>query len=109
MPLSQAGALSDMVEKARTATLQFQRTETKSRIRELRETLSQEDQTLLILRVDKNLAWREIAIIMSGEDDDDAAQLKREAARLRKRFELAKGKLRKLAEAEGLIKPKAQA
>jgi RNA polymerase sigma-70 factor (ECF subfamily) len=66
------------------------------RYAELRRTLDDDDQTLLVLRVDRELPWRDIAQVMLGEDAtiDD---LVRHAAQLRKRFERIKARLRELA------------
>lgn len=63
---------------------------------DLRNTLDDEDQTLLVLRVDRNLAWREIAIVMVGDQAGDD-ELERRAIALRKRFERVKDQLRALA------------
>ena len=103
--LSQAGALGDVAEKVRTTTLLHLRSEVKDRFTQLREQLSQEDQTVLILRVDKKMSWSDLASVLLYADDavEDEAALKREAARVRKRFQLIKEKLRKLAQAEGLL------
>lgn len=104
VPLSEAKQLSAMEQKVRTETLAFHKTEVKQRIVALRETLPPDDQALLILRVNRKLDWTEIAHVLSFEGEpptDDA--LKREAARLRKRFQLVKEKLRKMAQAEGLL------
>jgi len=53
---------------------------------------------LLVLRVDKGLAWNDLARVMYAEDgpllDDEG--LKREAARLRKRFQHVKERLLEL-------------
>ena len=104
VPLSRAGPLSEIVEKIRTGTRAGARTESRSRIAQLRESLPVDDQTLLILRVNRKLGWREIAQIMlrdgetSGDDD-----LEREAGRLRKRYQLAKDKLRQMAVEQGLV------
>lgn len=76
----------------RTRTATYLRTETKDKIAELRAQLDPEDQTLLILRINRQLAWRDIAKIMN--DDADAAELTRDAAALRKRFERLKDELR---------------
>lgn len=104
LPLSEHPALERLVQDIRTTTLAHLRTENKSRMVELRERLPEADQELLILRVDKRMSWRDMAMVMS---DDEAAEpgeaLDREAARLRKRFQLAKDKLKKLAQTEGLI------
>ena len=107
VPLSQAHAVSKMVERVRTATMEHLKTRIKSRMRELREQLTEEEQTLIILRVDKQMSWTELAEVLAydGGAPSEAA-LTKEAARLRKRFQLAKDKLRKLAEADGLIESK---
>jgi RNA polymerase sigma-70 factor (ECF subfamily) len=101
-----AVADSDLVarleQQVRTTTLPYLRSQVKSRLTELRDSLPEEEQILLILRVDRNLGWNEIARVISSELGDD--ELTREAARLRKRFQLVKDKLRELARAEGLLK-----
>jgi RNA polymerase sigma-70 factor (ECF subfamily) len=104
LPLSRAGPVSEIAERIRTATLASARTESKSRIARLRECLPTDDQTLLILRINRRLAWTEIAQVMlhEGEVVEDSV-LKKEAVRLRKRYESAKDKLRKMALKEGLV------
>jgi RNA polymerase sigma-70 factor, ECF subfamily len=66
----------------------------KSEVQKLREQLTADEQTLLILRIDRALPWDDVAEIM----DVDAASV-------RKRFERVKDKLRDLAKAQGLIDP----
>ena len=58
------------------------------------------ERPLLVLRVDRDLSWNgaRIAIVL-GESGDGA----KASARLRKRFQLVKDKLRELARAEGLL------
>jgi RNA polymerase sigma-70 factor, ECF subfamily len=63
---------------------------------EIRTELDEEDQTLLVLRVDRNLAWRDIAQVLLGEDARTGA-LTRKATALRKQFERVKDRLRDLA------------
>ncbi|MEM6989684.1 MAG: sigma-70 family RNA polymerase sigma factor [Myxococcota bacterium] len=84
--------LPDAVEQARSETRSYLKTERKVELRELRAELSEDDQLLLVLRIDRNLAWDEIARVFA-EPDADAAALKRQSASLRKRFERAKAKL----------------
>jgi len=106
VPLSRAGPLSAIEEKIRTATFTAARTEARSRVARLRESLPVEDQTLLILRVNRKLDWKEIAQVMAYEGErveDDV--LAKEAVRLRKRYQLAKDKLRRMALEQGLISP----
>lgn len=107
-PLPDGAGLSQIAEQVRTETLAFLRTEPRHRITELRESLAEEDRALLLLRVDRKLAWNDLALVMSEESgarlEGDA--LKKEAARLRKRFQLIKEKLEELARKEGLLPPK---
>jgi RNA polymerase sigma-70 factor (ECF subfamily) len=104
VPLSRAGPLSEIAERIRTGTRAGAQTEARSRIAQLRESLPVDDQTLLILRVNRKLGWREIAQIMlrDGESHEDE-ELAKEAARLRKRYQLAKDKLRQMAVEQGLV------
>jgi len=100
--LSQLGEASAVVERVRTETARYRKTETKNRMQKLREQLPGDDQTLLILRVDRQLPWAELAQIMAERPLDDA-ELKRESARLRQRFQAVKTKLRALAKDAGLL------
>lgn len=99
----ESGQLADLAEQIRSRTVTHLRTDVKHRVRALRERLSPEDQSVLVLRVDRDLPWRDIARIMADEGEALAeADLVRRAAALRKRFERIKGDLRELARAEGL-------
>ncbi len=100
VPLGDA-PVSHVAAQIRDATLSYLRTDAKQRIRSLREQLEPDDQALLVLRVDKDLGWRDIAIVMLGAGASDA-ELARHAARLRKRFERVKAALRELASAARL-------
>ena len=84
--------LSRLAAEVRSATAPYLRTEVKDAVARLREELAPDEQSLLILRVDRGLAWNEIAAVMEAE-----------APALAKRFERVKAKLRKLAEDAGLI------
>jgi RNA polymerase sigma-70 factor (ECF subfamily) len=78
-------------------------TDVHDRLARIRAQLDDDEQSLLTLRVDKNMDWSEVALVMLGDgsgDEPDAETLVREAARLRKRFQLLKAKLRSLAESE---------
>jgi RNA polymerase sigma-70 factor (ECF subfamily) len=100
-PLSQ---LSIAVDRVRTATVAYLRTAVKDRFQQLRDQLAPEDQTLLVLRVDRGLSWLELAEVMLAETEPASEEaLKTEAARLRKRFQIAKERLRVLAEEAGLL------
>jgi RNA polymerase sigma-70 factor (ECF subfamily) len=63
----------------------------------LRDSLDPEEQTLLILRVDKAMPWEDVAEVL-GADGDPVSP-----AALRKRFERLKEKLGRLAREQGLI------
>lgn len=101
-PLSALGEAAEAVERVRTATLPHLRTGVKSRVALLRQKLSDSEQELLTLRIDRDLGWLEIAEITS-DGPRDAASLKRASAALRKRFERVTERLRALAEADGLL------
>jgi RNA polymerase sigma-70 factor (ECF subfamily) len=83
---------SELAEKVRSSTAVHLRTETKTAVQELRDELSPDEQTLLILRIDRDLPWREVAEVMGEEEPT-----------IRKRFERVKEKLRTLAQARGLL------
>jgi RNA polymerase sigma-70 factor (ECF subfamily) len=105
-PRTGDSALEQVAQVVRTETMAFLRTEKRTRLQALRDSLPEEDRMLLVLRVDRQLAWNDLArVLREGEGDaplDDAA-VAREAARLRKRFQLVKDRLRELAKKEGLI------
>jgi RNA polymerase sigma-70 factor, ECF subfamily len=103
VPLSSAGPISEIAERVHTETSVALKTETKSRISQLREQLPIDEQTLLILRVNRQLRWEEIAQVMLFERVVEAAELKAGAARLRKRFQIAKEKLRRMALEAGIL------
>ena len=103
--LGSSPAISQKLQDIRTETLAYLRTETKTRLRALRDSLDEDDRALLMLRIDRGLAWDELARVFA-DSELDAAALKREAARLRKRFQLVKEKLRDLAQREGHVPPK---
>ena len=107
LPLSRAGPLGEIEAKIRTDTLASRSTEAKTRIALLRERLPADDQTLLILRINRRLGWTEIAMVMLHEGEDvEAAVLEKEAVRLRQRYQAAKEKLQRMALKEGLVRPR---
>lgn len=66
---------------------------------QLRAELSLEDQELLTLRIDRELEFAEIALVTLGDAAAPAAQVTRESARLRKRFQVLRTQLRALGRA----------
>ena len=99
VPLSHAPEIAEVAEAVRSRTAEHLRTEVKDQVAKIRESLSPEDRTLLILRVDRKLGWREIARVMAEEADADTddASLDRRSAALRKRFERVKAQIKELA------------
>jgi RNA polymerase sigma-70 factor (ECF subfamily) len=91
--------ISKIAARVRTETMPGLLVEKRSGLARLRDELSDEDRALLVLRVNRELAWRDIAQVLGADDD----VIDREAARLRKRFQLVKERLRALGKARGLV------
>jgi RNA polymerase sigma-70 factor (ECF subfamily) len=90
VPISEVKDVLEAVRKTRS-TLAAGRRHTLTR---LRNELPIEDRELLILRVDRNLSFDDIALAFADNPEtlnDD--ERKRESARLRKRFQLIKQRL----------------
>lgn len=85
-------AASALAADVRSSTLAHLKPANLDRLAEARRGMTPEEQTLLILRVDRGLAWRDIAVVLAGEGGE-SGDAEREAA-LRKRFERLKDKLR---------------
>jgi len=96
--------IDQVANRIKTTTLIYLRSEVKSAIRRLRDELPPDDQLVLVLRVDKAMEWRDIAMALADDDLDEPA-LVRESARLRKRLQLATARLRELAAERGLLEP----
>lgn len=90
-----SSSIDEIVARERSRTATYLRTETRDKVARIRAALDPDDQTLLILRVNRQLPWNDIARIMAGDEEslDDALVLKRAQA-LRKRFERLKKELR---------------
>jgi RNA polymerase sigma-70 factor (ECF subfamily) len=99
-PLS---AISEVSERVRTATLPHLRTDVKQGFAKLRADLDADDETLLILRVDRKLSWDEVPMVLCPEEAADPERRGRAAARLRKRMQSLKHQLRERAVAAGLL------
>jgi len=105
VPLSQASIVSKVAVQVRDASL--------ARIEQLHDTfagiraqLDEDDQVILVLRVDRDMGWRDIARVLAdgaatGDDQAaiDDAGLDKVAATLRKRFERIKTRIRELTRA----------
>ncbi|MBL9020295.1 MAG: sigma-70 family RNA polymerase sigma factor [Myxococcales bacterium] len=84
--------LESVVQEVRSTTPVHLRAETAAHVQRIREQLTADEQTLLILRVDRDLPWAEVADVLETNE-----------ATLRKRFERTRDKLRELARAAGLL------
>ena len=90
VPISALTEVLAAVRKTRS-TLAADR---RSALTRLRDELPIEDRALLILRVDRNLAFDDIALAFSDHPETlGKDELKRESSRLRKRFQLIKQQL----------------
>ena len=94
----------EVLAGTRTTTAPYVRTDVKDKFRAIRARLAEEDQTILVLRVDRDLGWRDIAQVLAGPgapvvaDDPQRAE-----ARIRKRFQIIKERLRHWAADDGLL------
>lgn len=95
--------LDALAEESRSRTQPWLRTEVKDRWHQLRDALDADDRSLLVLRVDRQLAWEDVARVMLGGESPDPGELHRESERLRKRFQRLKQQLRELARDAGLV------
>jgi RNA polymerase sigma-70 factor (ECF subfamily) len=100
-PLSES-SVEAAVQRVRSATWPLLRTERRSALLQLRDDLTSDDRMLLILRVDRGLAWQEVARVFLHDDSPAEHDVRREAARLRKRFQLVRERLQEQARAKGL-------
>jgi RNA polymerase sigma-70 factor, ECF subfamily len=90
------GELAEVAALVRESTAVYLRTAAKDRWAELRDSLDREERSLLLLRIERKLPWKEVAAVMA-EDGTPAAE-----AALRKRFERLRAKLRRLFKEHGL-------
>lgn len=84
IPMSEIPSVHEAIEQARTSTPVYQQTPVRDRFAAVRATLDPADHMLLGLRLDRRLAWNEIATILDEP-----------APTLRKRFERLKERLRR--------------
>jgi RNA polymerase sigma-70 factor (ECF subfamily) len=106
--LPEGSALSLLVKQIQRTGSSSAAARRRSRLVELRETLPPDDQVLLMLRVDRELSWNDIVQVLHDDDGEQpqGADLTREAARLRKRFQAIKERLFEAAQREGLVAPR---
>ena len=85
--------LPDAIDHVRSTTRPHLKTTHKDALAALRSELSEEDQLLLVLRLDRDLSWPEVARVLSEDPEADDAELRRATVALRKRFQRAKERL----------------
>jgi RNA polymerase sigma-70 factor (ECF subfamily) len=96
IPLSQASVISKVAIEVRDASLA--RTEAlHDAFADVRAQLDEDEQVILVLRVDRSMGWRDIARVIA--EGDEEADVDRVAATLRKRFERIKTRIRELTQA----------
>jgi serine/threonine-protein kinase len=95
--------LADVAAQVRTATWPLLKTEAKTALARLREELSHEDKMLLVLRSDRGLEWEAVACVFLENAAPGELELRRESARLRKRYQLIKTRLRERAKVTGVF------
>jgi RNA polymerase sigma-70 factor (ECF subfamily) len=104
LPLPEGDGVLEVAERLRSETLVHLRSIVKQRVRTLREALAPDDQLLLTLRVDKQMPWVEIALVLEEtRSDADRTAHASASARVRQRFAAIKARLRRLAVREGLL------
>jgi RNA polymerase sigma-70 factor, ECF subfamily len=101
--LQSTASYEEVQAAVRTETLSMLRTAKRTELERLRDELPPEDRMLLILRVDRSLPWRDVAVVLSDLTAATEETLAQEAARLRKRFQLVKERLRDTARERHLI------
>ena len=100
--LSQIPELRDLVDRNREATREWLKTSMKDRFQQLRKNeLNEEEQTILILHVDRRLKWKEVAFVMFP----DEVITKTKIDKVKKRFQRIKTKLEAAARKQGLLDP----
>ena len=100
----ESDAIERLEQDVRSRTLRWLRTEVKDRFARIRESLDPEEQTLLTLRVDKELSWTEIADVLSGPDEAlSDRELGTRATALRQKYQRLKEKIRRIAKDAGLL------
>src|SRR5216684_1909300 len=86
-----------LATEVRSTTALHLRSKAKDAVARLREQLTPAEQSLLVLRIDRDLSWSDVASVMSTPEEHLDAQT------VAKRFQRVKARLRKLAEDAGLL------
>jgi DNA-directed RNA polymerase specialized sigma24 family protein len=92
VPVSEV--MSALIARVKSTTPLHERSDVKDRFSQLRAALDPEDHMLLGLRLDRRMAWTDIAKVLGEEETGSRA-----TAALRNRFERLKARLRSAAKA----------
>jgi RNA polymerase sigma-70 factor, ECF subfamily len=96
----------DAVQRERSRTQPWLRTDVKERFRALREQLSPHERMLLQLKVEQDLPWTDVAEILWDEPSPPTpGALEKRAVALRQQFKRLKERLKALALESGLLNP----
>jgi RNA polymerase sigma-70 factor (ECF subfamily) len=96
--------LADVLAAVKTDTRSRGQESERRALDRLRDELPPEDRALLVLRVDRELSWDEVALAFVGDPERCSDEERtREAARLRKRFQLVKTRIAARARETGLL------
>lgn len=93
--------VAEIAQRVRTCTGLHLRSEVKAEVAAIRDELNEADRAILVLRVDRDMDWLDVARVMSN-DGATPSELTRVAARLRQRFQLLKRTIRERARERGL-------
>lgn len=94
----------EVVQRSTTAV--HHKSEAQRALAALRETLEPADLELLILRLDRNMSWRQVAETLCDderESPEPSQHIDARATLLRKRFQRIKAQLRQLATERGIL------
>lgn len=97
--------VASIAQQVRSATLPFLRTARRTALLQLRDELPEQDKLLLVLRLERRLEWLDVARVVLDDENVDDEELHRASARLRKRYQLMKERLRERSQAMGLVVP----
>jgi RNA polymerase sigma-70 factor (ECF subfamily) len=84
--------LPEIVALAASSTAPHLRTTNEQKLQAARALLSRDDQLLLVLRIDKQMSWGDVALVL-GDGDQTPEQLASACVVLRKRFSRLKARL----------------
>ena len=103
-PLDDQPCIDKLAARVRTETLSLLRSRTDGGLTALRQALPEQDQTLLILRVDRELPWSDLAKVFLNDENASEELISKESSRLRKRFQLIRQRLLLLARERGMLR-----